>query len=521
MSWFRDFVFKLLKIEPARERQIVIKEPLSFRANVLRNQIWYRGDPAEMEQFFKAVATFDSDKTRFWASAPQGKIRKMHSGIVATTIDRYRDMVTSDLTAIDFGEDDAMHPLLDRWDDIANDCKFNDVLGEAVAGALASCDGAFKVGVDPADEYPLLSFYEADRVDFIRNGRKISEIKFYTEYKDGEKAYNLEETYGRGYVTYKLLDPDGKTVDLDTLPETAEFQDVTFDGDFIMAVPLIIQQSTKWKGRGKALFDSKTDALDGLDEVISQWLDAVRMGRVKRYIPEDMVPRDPETGVIMKPNAFDNDFIAVGSLKTEGAQDKIDVSQPQISYEAYLSSYSSFLDMALQGIISPATLGIDLKKTDSGEAQREKEKITLQVRAKIIEALNVTVPLLVETMLMVQDLMQGKQPGEYEAAVKFGEYAAPDFDSTVETVAKAKTAGLMSIEQTVEELYGDTWTQEEKDEEVKRLKAEQGVYDADEPAVNLDIFGDSGGGTNGDGEGSKEDLSDDREGGSGSPEDSE
>ena len=45
---------KLLKIEPATERQIMIKEPLSFRATVLRNQIWYRGDPAEMEQFFKA-----------------------------------------------------------------------------------------------------------------------------------------------------------------------------------------------------------------------------------------------------------------------------------------------------------------------------------------------------------------------------------------------------------------------------------------------------------------------------------
>ena len=111
MSWLKDFIFKLLKIEPAKERQIVIEEPLSFRATVLRNQIWYRGDAAEMEQFFKAVAMFDTDKARFWASVPHGQIRKMHSGIVAITVDRYRDMITGDLTAVDFGEDDEHHPL--------------------------------------------------------------------------------------------------------------------------------------------------------------------------------------------------------------------------------------------------------------------------------------------------------------------------------------------------------------------------------------------------------------------------
>ena len=57
MGWLKNFIFKLLKIEPATERQIMIKEPLSFRATVLRNQIWYRGDPAEMEQFCGLAVT--------------------------------------------------------------------------------------------------------------------------------------------------------------------------------------------------------------------------------------------------------------------------------------------------------------------------------------------------------------------------------------------------------------------------------------------------------------------------------
>lgn len=500
MGRFRDFVFRLLKVKPAQEKRIVIVEPLTYRANVLKNQIWYRGDPAELEQFFKAVAIFDTDRSRFWAAVPYGKVRKIHSGIVGTVVDRYRDIITADFDGFDFGEDEQIHPILDLWNEIAEDIEFDDLLQDALSGALASGDGAFKIGTVKDNPYPVLSFYEADSVEFIRIGRKITEIKFYTPYKDGEKEFQLEETYGSGYVRYRLLDEGGAEVPLNTLKETAEFKDIVFNGDFIMAVPVIIFGSGKWKGRGKALFDSKTDNLDALDEVISQWLDAVRMGRVKRYIPDDMVPRDPNTGALIAANPFDNEYISIGTVKVEGQQNKIEVSQPQISYEAYLSSYTAFLELVLQGIMSPATLGIDLKKTDNAEAQREKEKVTLYVRTQIVAALNTILPQLAETMLKVYDLIHGAQAGDYTAAVRFGEYASPSFDTTVATVAQAKQAGVMSIEQSVEELYGDTWTQEDKAEEVRRLKEEQGITQLEEPFEGADGFGSEDGDGNGSGD---------------------
>lgn len=514
MGWFRDFVFRLLKIKPAKERRITIQEPLTFRANVLKNQIWYRGDPAEIEQFFKATASFDIDHTRFWASVPYGKVRKIHSGIVGTVIDRYKDIVTADFNGFDFGEPDGDHPLLDTWEEIAGNTQFDDLLSDAVAGALSSGDGAFKISTVAGDEYPVIDFYEADSVEFIRKGRKITEIRFYTPYKDGEKDYQLEERYGEGYVRYALLDEGGTQVPIQTLEETKDFTDITFGGGFIMAVPLVIFGSTKWKGRGKALFDAKTDNLDALDEVVSQWLDAVRMGRVKRYIPEDMVPRDPSTGALLEANPFDNDFIAVGTIKVEGGQEKIDVSQPQISYEAYMNSYAAFMDLVLQGVISPATLGIDLKKTDNAEAQREKEKATMFIRGKIVAALDTALALLAERSLKVYDMIGGAAPGEYEATVKFGEYASPDFGTTVEVISKAKQAGVMSIEQSIEELYGDTWTQEDKDEEVKRLKEEQGIIGLEEPFVGMDGYqeGEEDGVYGAD---RKEDLGDEPEAGAG------
>ena len=489
MGWLKNMIAKLFKIIPATDREITIKEPLTFHENVLKNKIWYRADPAEIEQFFKQVARWPSYQSRFWAATPHRTVRKIHSGIVQIVVDRYKDIITADLNEIDFGEEGDITPTRDLWDEIASDNQFADLIGGAVAGVLSSGDGAFKISMDEEiSGYPIIEFYEADAVEYVRNRGRLTEIKYYTRYPDPvnpAKEYRLEETYGKGYVSYKLFSEDGKEVPMDQLEQTAALEDTAFDGDFIMGVPLMFFSSGKWPGRGKALFDTKTDDIDALDEVISQWLDAVRKGRISRYIPEDMAPRDPNNGEIIKPNYFDNDYIAIGNSVKEGYSDKVEVVQPQISYEAYITSYSSFLDLVLQGIISPATLGIDLKKNDSSESQREKEKITVHVREKLVGVLDDVIPELVEKTMMVYDLMNGRHPAEYEVSAKFGEYAAPGFDSVVETVGKAKTYGVMSIDKSIDEMYGDTLSDEEKQEEIARIKEEQGITMMDDPSVSM------------------------------------
>lgn len=267
--------------------------------------------------------------------------------------------------------------------------------------------------------------------------------------------------------------------------ELAGLDETTFTGDFIWGVPMSVFKSSKWPDRGKSIYESKADSFDALDEVISQWWDAIRSGRVQKYIPEDLLPRDPNNGMPIKPNPFDMDFIAAGRTMAEDTKDQISLVQPAILYEAFVSSYASALDMCLQGIVSPSTLGIDLKKTDNAEAQREKEKATLYTRGKIIERLNEVIPELVSIVLKVHDNNLQRTPGEYEASVKFGEYASPSFDAVVDTVGKARTHGVMSVERAIEEMYGDTWTDEEKAAEVQRLKDEQGST-FDEPALNRD-----------------------------------
>ncbi|BDU91764.1 capsid protein [Clostridium perfringens] len=484
MGWFKSMLtkaaIKYLNVQPALTNPITIQEAYTYETNVIRNKLWYRGEPYELDQFFKNISSDPVNKARFWSAVPSEdlSIRKIHSGLPAMIADKLSDIVVADLDSIEVtGEADNT-----LWEEIRKDNKFDDMLGDIIATTLVSGDGAFKLSIDTEiSKYPIIEFFDGDKVEYITQRGRLKEIKFYTFYTKNNRQYKLSETYGKGYINYNLYDSNGNEVSLNTLDETRELADVTYKDDFIMAVPLMFFKSPKFEGRGKSIFDNKSDAFDALDEVISQWIDAIRDGRVQKYIPQDLLPYDSSTGEVLKPNPFDNKFIAIGANKEENAKNEIEMKQAEIRYEAYVESYSNAIDMCLQGIISPSTLGIDLKKTDNAEAQREKEKTTLYTRGKLVDILTEVIPELVNIILKTNDVLNKKNTGVYEVSIVFGEYASPSFDAVVETVGKAKTYGVMSIEQCIKEMYGDTWTDEEKEEEIQRIKEQNGYLEVEEP----------------------------------------
>ncbi len=71
--------------------------------------------------------------------------------------------------------------------------------------------------------------------------------------------------------------------------------------------------------------------------------------------------------------------------------------------------------------------------------------------------------------------------------MNFGEYANPSFEAVVETVTKAKQGGIMSIEASVDEVYGDTKDDDWKAEEVQRIKAQTGVESMSETTFTFTL----------------------------------
>lgn len=488
----RRALLDFLRIHPAQDTPIDLQESFGFAADVIQNRLWYRGDAAELSQFYKQFAhsgTDDTAQTRFWCQVPEiGSLRKAHDGLPAVMVDTLAHIVKADLDDIDFADDGAAS----RWAEIADETDFPALVHQAITETLVTGDGAFKLSIDPdVSGHPLIEFWAADHVEYEVARGRITAVIFVSQHTAAGAQYTLRERYGVGTVSYELTDKDGAPCPLTDVPALAQLHDISFDGDFMLAVPLQFFRSGRWPNRGRSLYSCKTDAFDMLDEIVSQWLDAIRAGRVMRYIPERLIPRNPENGALTSLSYFKSNFIVTDTALTEsGSPPTVEMQQADIRYDAFVASYGAAVDRCLQGVMSPATLGIDVGKMSSADAQREKKDVTGFTRNAITDALEKVLPKLAETALLADDLMHGAVLGVYDATVSFGEYGAPDFDSRVETLAKASTASLMSVEAAVDELWGGSKDDDWKETEVQRIKQLRGIADGAEPAVGGELIAD-------------------------------
>lgn len=488
----RDKIRDFLQIQPAPNQKIVIQEQLDFYGNIVRNKLWYRGESKELSDFYSQL---DAPPTLFWkARSTKGmEIRKIHVGIPKLMVQVLTSIITHDFNGFEFGDNSVSQG--EAWESIAKDNGFDALFEKFVKKLLISGDGAFKISFDKdvSKDYPIIEYYSGEDVEFIHKRGRITEVRFLTAYTHKNKSYTLRERYGLGYILYELLDSSGHKIALSSIPQTSwmDFEGVSFDKSVMLAVPVLYGESGRYEGRGESIFDGKSDTFDSLDEAWSQWMDALRAGRSKQYIPECLIPRNPNTGKLFTPNSFDNRFIEIGSDMSEsGTGNRIHTEQAAIPHDSYLATYITALDLALQGVVSPSTLGIDVKKLDNAEAQREKEKTTLYTRGKIIEVLDKALPELVVAAVCGWQIWHEQNVDKPEVTVKFGEYANPSFESQIETVAKGKAGKIMSTEAAVEELYGDSKEKEWKAEEVKRIKEEAGIVNmGDLPSVGADGTG--------------------------------
>lgn len=467
-----------------------ISEKLDFNANAFKNRVWYRGDSGELEQLY---TKYGISKYGFWgqqASTPSQSILKFHTGLPSCIVDTLTNISVSDFLGLTF-EDEEDKKL---WEEITKDNKLKKLIEKSVKETLYIGDGSYKITFDTSvSQYPIIEFYPGDMVEFITARGRLKEVVFKTPYKSKGKNYVLHEYYGYGYIKNKLFYND-EEVDIDSVPETAGIRDIWFagykedadgnvlsKGEYILAIPSLFFDSPKYEGRGQSIFDKKTDNFMALDEVWSQWLDALRSGRSKTYIPDSLLPKDPTTGKTLTPNYYDNRYIVTESDMREGGKNEISLQQSAIPHESYDSTYITALNQCLIGLISPSTIGIDVKKMDNAEAQREKEKTTLYTRQSIVDALGSNLVSLAKACITAykEIYMLGGEASECNA--DFGEYANPSFEAQIETYAKAKQSGIMSYEAIVDGLYGDTKDKDWKEEEVAKLKEQNGIAVLDTP----------------------------------------
>lgn len=445
-NMFRNF----LQIETNNTNIFNLYKNKTEQIQLYGNKLWYQGDADLLNQFYSGIP---NQEVNFWGVVPTFgmEIPKKHSGVPKAIVDTFGYMVTKDLNEITFKNDKQSK----TWKKIYNYNKFKDIVNTSLKKSLAIGDGAYKFILNSKFDEPLVEYVDGCSLSYKYEYGRIVEIIFYTNYKHNEKSYTLEEHYGYGYIQNILYDEDGEQVDLHTIPDLENMEDfIKLNNNFIYAVPIfLLGKDSEYENRGKSLFSGKIDSFDGLDETISLLETAIRNGRVKTYIPESLLPRNPETGeVILFNNSFDNQFIKVADGMGEGRDNKIDVEQPDINTNEYLEAYQLYLQQICLGVIAPCSLGIEDDKINNNSlASKEKEKVTIVTRNQIIESFSSILKELITKLLIIK----GVNCEEDDITISFNAYQSPCFESRLSAMNTASQYGTMSTRNIIDELYGD------------------------------------------------------------------
>lgn len=473
-------------------------------AELLRNRIreyniWYEGDGDELLNFYTYNQAIEfnfepfywrNKRNYFWAiGATESDIKRTHSGQPRNIIDTIVNIIRYPMISAGSSvENSAVQKNLDA---ILKDIDLASVYKqEQLPLTLVEGWGCYKINWDKDDsKYPQINYYKAENVDFVYNNSKIvgAIFKDYYATEDGKDYILIEsrrlekrKTDG-GYETVlvienELFENSGNDyinkVSLGAVPELVGVEPYLELGPcrFLLAVPCVLFKNTSnRKGYGRSLFTGKIDLFDDLDQALSQSSNAVRKSTPIEYFNSEYLERDAN-GMPIQPKAYDRKYsIYNGQRDANGSVcgDPVTVTQPVLNLEQYNAEAQKILYQIINGIMSPATLGIDIAKKDNAEAQREKEKVTIFTRNAIIDTETKILKELCNQLLCAYEYMSCGQitVKDYDISVKFSEFADDSFENKVETLGAALDSQNISPEMYLDKLYNGQLSKKEYDRE--------------------------------------------------------
>lgn len=497
-----ELIYKQI-IEP-RTRQISINPNEKYENNsdeerkrVLKAKeykTWYIGE--DIGKFYREnpdLQIFEPNRADFFYANTirEGKVKEVHSSIPNAIVSTLVNAIGEH--KISYTDQDVKFKV----EKILEENDFTRVVNqEQLPLTLVQGWGAFKVDLSEDEEYPTIEFYDAERVDFITNGRRVVGVIFKNYYKVNGKDYLLLETrsvkkevgWQKGsYVEYSLFklgkNNELTPCDLNSVPGFENLKTISLSNyNKLLAVPVRILYDPLFPDYGRSIFAGKVDLFDDLDQILSQASQTVRVSTPVEYYPTSLIGKN-KNGFAMMPKVFNRQFIQGPEMLPNGDGDmggnKIITSQPVLNFSQYSQEARDKLDMILTGLLSPASMGIDIAKKDNAEAQREKEKVTIMTRNNIINTQGRVDKRVIELAL---DLLEFRDTGtilpkrDYGFSVSYDDFANPTFEQRLSSLSTAYAAGAISAEKYVDLLWGDDLSQEEKSLEVSRLK-EQNTND--------------------------------------------
>ena len=361
--------------------------------------VWYCGDADDLLNYYTRndVIEFNYDplynrnkKSYFWCiSSKEGDIKRTHSGQPRNIVDTLVNIIGVPRISVGTGESDSVLKKVDKTlKEILDENNYKTILlQEARPLTLVEGWGAWKINWDKnVSNHPILVYYRADSVDFIYVSKRLRAI-VYSDY--------FQDELGTDYVLFET-----RRIDQGNLVIEKELFVVAKGGsETITPYPLkdlpclkdvkpqiIIENYTGFLGYpsiyyydptgdcyGRSIYTGKEDLFDDLDQCLSQSANTVRRSTPQEYFDVQYLEKD-DNGLPKMPQVYDRKYIQVqGGLTgdgTSGTSTPVTVTQPKLDFTQYDSEAQHILLEAISGVMSPATLGIDIAKKDNADAQR-------------------------------------------------------------------------------------------------------------------------------------------------------
>jgi hypothetical protein len=484
------------------ERLTFINDSEQLKRMKLREyNVWYEGDGDELLNFYTRQNVIDynyepfytrNKKNYFWAiSSKEAQIKRTHSGQARNIVDALVNIMPfPDISGGGESGDNKVNQVLKS---ILRECGLRRMYrDEQLPLTLVEGWGCYKINFDKDfSDNPVVLYYRAENVDFLYQSGRITGAIFRSYYTTDKKKYVLVETRHterdkvenckKLVVENELFEVEGENLKpcmFEDVPELAgtegKLEIIGFNQLF--AVPcILLNNSGMQSGYGRSIFTGKIDLFDDLDQALSQASNTVRLSTPIEYFNTEYLERD-KNGMPKKPVSYDRKYVMMeGQKNADGVSvgDPIKITQPNIDFNQYDTHAVQILLQILNGILSPATLGIDIAKKDNAAAQREKEKVTIFTRNMLIDGEEEILKELCSQLLCAKELMDtdGITVQHYDISVKFNEFADDSFENKLEVLGKAYDMEEISPELYIEKLYGDTLNRAEKEKELKFLKS--------------------------------------------------
>lgn len=510
-DWIRSKIMKFLGLEkesdPNDDRLTFISDDEEIKkSEVEANKVWFIGDGNELLNYYtekqsKGFANnpiYNRNKRNFfWSlSSAECDIKRVHSGIPNAIVTTISNVIGVPGVTVGEGKN-VDNEKTDIWNQTAEENDFNIKLTQQTRPlTCAEGWGAWKPNFNTAlSKYPLWEFYEALDVEFIIKCGVLFGIVYKSYYKDKHnKDYVLLETRyranGNSYIEYALYrlkkNNTIEPVDFECIPELASLptEATCIEGlDEVLGVPSKYFYDPLNPKYGRSIYAGKIDLFDDLDQILSQESQTVRVSTPVEYYNPEIVQRGPngQTGM---PKVYNRQFMQKSSATDgDGASksDDIITTQPQLNIDQYSMAAKSKLDFILTGLLSPATMGIDIAKKDNADAQREKEKVTTMTRNNIICSETKMIKKIVNLSLILKEYMDTNAITvyDYPVNIKYNEFANPSFENEIQILGSAWVAGQISTRKYVELLWGDKLSDEDKEQEIAWLDQNREKDDVD------------------------------------------